>query len=190
MLPCWGGRHAGDIRKKQRRTMVFMKALAACSIAAATVALGACGGSSSSNNTSGGGGGTVDVFSSLPLTGASTAQTKPLVNGIKLALDQAHNKAGQFTVNYTSLDDATAQAGEWDPGQCASNARKAAADSKLVYYMGEFNSGCSEVTIPILNRAGIPQVSPANTYPGLTISYPGVTLAGEPEKYYPTGNRT
>jgi branched-chain amino acid transport system substrate-binding protein len=169
--------------------MVFTKAFAACAVAVAAVAVGACG-SSGSSSSSGGGGGSVDIYSSLPLTGASTAQTKPLVNGIKLALDQAGGKAGQFTVNYTSLDDATAQAGEWDPGQCASNARKAASDPNLVYYIGEFNSGCSEVTIPILNRAGIPQVSPANTYVGLTKSDSGVTAAGEPEKYYPTSNRT
>jgi branched-chain amino acid transport system substrate-binding protein len=169
--------------------MVFTKAFAASAVAVAAVAVGACG-SSSSSSSSGGGGGSVDIYSSLPLTGASTAQTKPLVNGIKLALDQAGGKAGQFTVNYTSLDDATAQAGQWDPGQCASNARKAASDPNLVYYIGEFNSGCSEVTIPILNRAAIPQVSPANTYVGLTKSDSGVTLAGEPEKYYPTGNRT
>jgi branched-chain amino acid transport system substrate-binding protein len=160
-------------------------------VAGASLGVAACGGSSSTTSGGGGGGGgTVSIYSSLPLTGASTAQTKPMVNGIKLALDQAHGKAGQFTVNYTSLDDATAQAGAWDPGQCASNARKAAADADTVYYIGEFNSGCSEVSIPILNNAGIPQVSPANTYVGLTKSAPGVTLPGEPEKYYPTGNRT
>jgi len=95
------------------------------------------------------------------------------VNGIKLALDQAHNQAGDFTVKYTSLDDATAQAGEWDPGQTAADARKAAADPNTVYYIGEFNSGASEVSIPILNNAGIPQVSPANTYVGLTTDEPG-----------------
>ena len=83
----------------------------------------------------------VDIYSSLPLQGASTAQTDPLVNGIKLALSQAGGKAGQCTVNYTSLDDSTAAAGEWDPGQTAANARKAATDPKTVYYIGEFNSG-------------------------------------------------
>jgi branched-chain amino acid transport system substrate-binding protein len=158
-------------------------------VAAASLGVAACGGSSSTTSGGGGGGGTVDIYSSLPLTGASTAQTKPMVNGIKLALDQAHSKAGQFKVSYTSLDDATAQAGAWDPGQCASNARKAAADPNTVYYIGEFNSGCSEVTIPILNNADIPQVSPANTYVGLTTDEPG-SLPGEPEKYYPTGKRT
>ena len=27
-------------------------------------------------------------------------------------------------------------------------------------YIGEFNSGASKISIPILNRAGIPQISP------------------------------
>jgi branched-chain amino acid transport system substrate-binding protein len=120
---------------------------------------------------------------------AVSAQTIPLVNGIKLALAQANNKAGKFTVNYQVLDDSTAAAGKWDPGQTAANARKVAADSKAIYYMGEFNSGASEVSIPILNQAGIPQVSPANTYVGLTTNLPG-SAPGEPTKYYPTGQRT
>jgi branched-chain amino acid transport system substrate-binding protein len=112
-----------------------------------------------------------------------------MVNGMKLALAQANNKAGQFTVNYQSLDDSTAALGKWDPAQCAANARKAASDSKTIIYLGEFNSGCSEVSIPILNEAGIPQVSPANTYIGLTRNLPG-SAPGEPQKYYPTGVRT
>ncbi len=123
------------------------------------------------------------------MQGASSAQTVPLVNGIKLALDQAHGKAGQWTVKYTVLDDSTAAAGKWDPGQTAANARQVASDPKAVYYMGEFNSGASEVSIPILNQAGIPQVSPANTYVGLTTNLPG-SAPGEPQKYYPTGTRT
>jgi branched-chain amino acid transport system substrate-binding protein len=163
-------------------------------LAVSALAVAACGSSNSNTGTSGGSsssgsGGTVDFYSSLPMQGASSAQTIPLVNGIKLALAQANNKAGKFTVNYTVLDDSTAAAGKWDPGQTAANARKVAADTKAVYYMGEFNSGASEVSIPILNQAGIPQVSPANTYVGLTTSLPG-SAPGEPQKYYPTGTRT
>jgi branched-chain amino acid transport system substrate-binding protein len=123
------------------------------------------------------------------MQGASSAQTVPLVNGAKLALSQAGGKAGSFTVNYQVLDDSTASAGKWDPTQTAANARKAAEDPKAVYYIGEFNSGASEVSIPILNQAGIPQVSPANTYVGLTTNEPG-SAPGEPQKYYPTGKRT
>jgi branched-chain amino acid transport system substrate-binding protein len=158
--------------------------------ALAAIALAVVGCSSSSGNgSSGSGTKTIDIYSSLPLQGASTAQTGPLVNGIKLALDQAGGKAGQWTVNYQSLDDSTAAAGKWDPGQTAANARKAATDPKAVYYIGEFNSGASQVSIPILNQGGIPQVSPANTYVGLTTNLPG-SAPGEPQKYYPTGNRT
>ena len=172
-----------------------MRRTTAIAAMAAVVALGAAACSSSSSSSSGGSspsssGGTVDIYSSLPLQGASSAQTGPMVNGIKLALSQAGNKAGQWTVNYQSLDDSTAAAGQWDAGQTAADARKAASDPKAVYYIGEFNSGASEVSIPILNQAGIPQVSPANTYVGLTTDVTGVSAPGEPQKYYPTGKRT
>jgi branched-chain amino acid transport system substrate-binding protein len=167
------------------------KLMTGCAVVSSAVALAACGGSSSSTSTvttirvSK----TVDIYSSLPLHGASRAQTETLVNGIRLALSQAGGKAGQFTVNYQSLDDSTAAAGAWDPNRTAANARKAAADSRTIYYIGEFNSGASEVSIPILNQAGIPQVSPANTSVGLTTNEPG-SAVGEPGKYYPTGMRT
>jgi branched-chain amino acid transport system substrate-binding protein len=176
------------------------KAMRGCLVVGSVVAISACGSSSSSSSSSssatssaaasgGSSSKTVDMYSSLPLQGASSAQTGPLVNGIKLALSEAGNKAGPWTVNYQSLDDSTAAAGQWDPSQTAANARKAAADPKAVYYIGEFNSGASEVSIPILNEGGIPQVSPANTYVGLTTNEPG-SAPGEPQKYYPTGTRT
>jgi branched-chain amino acid transport system substrate-binding protein len=173
---------------------VLTKATSACLAVGCVVAVAACGSSSSSSasktsSSSSSSGKAVDIYSSLPLQGASTAQTDPMVNGIKLALAQAGDKAGQWTVNYQSLDDSTAAAGKWDPSQCAANARKAASDPKTVLYLGEFNSGCSEVSIPILNQAGVPQVSPANTYVGLTTNLPG-SAPGEPQKYYPTGTRT
>jgi branched-chain amino acid transport system substrate-binding protein len=177
--------------------MSFGKAIRVCLVAGSLAAVTACGSSSKSSSSSGssaaaggGGGGssTVDIYSSLPLQGASTSQTGPLVNGMKLALSQAGNKAGKYAVKFTSLDDSTAAAGKWDPGQTAANARKVAADPKAVYYIGEFNSGASEISIPILNQAGVPIVSPANTYVGLTTNLPS-SAPGEPQKYYPTGKR-
>jgi branched-chain amino acid transport system substrate-binding protein len=169
------------------------RAVTGCLLAVSVVALAACGSSSKTSSTTGAaapsGSKTIDIYSSLPLLGASTAQTIPLVNGIKLALAQAHDKAGPFTVKYTSLNDATAAKGAYDLGQCAADGRTAASDSKAVAYLGEFNSGCTEVSLPILNKAGIPMISPANTYVGLTTNEPG-SAPGEPQKYYPTGTRT
>ena len=88
-----------------------------------------------------------------------------------------------------SLDDSTAQAGSWTPEATSANALKAAQDDSTAVYIGEFNSGAAKVSIPILNEAGIPMISPANTYVGLTTDDPG-SEPGEPDKYYPTGKRT
>jgi len=156
----------------------------------ALVILAGCGSSNKKSTKPSSSSKTIDIYSSLPLQGSSNAQTIPMVNGIKLALSLAHDKAGPWTVNYQSLDDSTAAAGGYDVTQTAADARKAVADPKTVYYIGEFNSGASEVSIPILNEAGIPQVSPANTYVGLTVAIKGASAAGEPGKYYPTGKRT
>jgi branched-chain amino acid transport system substrate-binding protein len=181
--------------------LVRGKALTGLLVSGSVLALAACGSSSSSSSSSASssssgssassGGKVVDIYSSLPLQGAVSATTDDVVNGEKLALSQAGGKAGQFTVNFQSLDDSTATsaATTCDVTQSAANARKAATDPKTVYYIGEFNSGCSKVTIPINNQAGIPQVSPANTYVGLTTNDPG-SAPGEPQKYYPTGKRT
>jgi branched-chain amino acid transport system substrate-binding protein len=165
-----------------------------CLVAALAMGVGACG---DDDDEGGGGGGgdtggeakTLKIYSSLPLQGASRPQTTALVNGIKLALEQAGNKAGDYTVQYESLDDSTAQAGSWTPEATTSNARKAAQDDATGVYIGEFNSGASAVSIPILNEGGVPQISPANTAVGLTSDEPGAN-PGEPDKYYPTGART
>src|SRR5688500_6618651 len=146
------------------------------------------GGSGSSAESGGGEGGTVNVYSSLPLQGASRPQTTAMVQGIRLALKQAGNKAGSISVKYESLDDSTAQAGTWTPEATSANARKVAQDDKAGAYIGEFNSGASAISMPILNEGGVPQISPANTAVGLTTDEPGADK-GEPDKYYPTGNR-
>ncbi len=132
---------------------------------------------------------TLDVYSSMPFRGPERSIGVAILNGTKLALQQAGGRVGAWTVDYISLDSSTAAGRAWDPGQCAANARRAASDPSAVYYIGELNSGCSEVSIPILNEAGIPQVSPSNSYDGLTAAAPG-TAPGEPDRYYPTGKRT
>ena len=141
----------------------------------------------------GGGGGeegsSATIYSSLPLQGASRTQSEDVIRGIELALKQAGGKAAGCTIDYQSLDDATAAAGKWDAGQTKANARKAAQDDSVIAYIGEFNSGASANSIPTTNEAGILQVSPSNTALGLTKSGEGAE-PGEPDKYYPTGNRT
>jgi branched-chain amino acid transport system substrate-binding protein len=155
------------------------------------VGVAACGGGGGGGNTSAStaSGNALTIYSSFPLQGASKPQSDALVNGIKLALKQAGGKAGKYTITYKSLDDSTATAGKWDAGQVSTDARTAAQDKNTILYLGEFNSGASAISIPILNRAGIGQISPSNTAVGLTSNAAGAT-PGEPDKYYPTGKRT
>ena len=132
---------------------------------------------------------TLTIYSSLPLQGAAREQNVAIVEGAELALEQAGGRAGDFDIKYTSLDDSTAQAGGWEPGAVSANARKATQDDSAIAYIGEFNSGATALSLPVLNEAGLLQVSPGNTAVGITSDAPGAD-AGEPDKYYPTGQRT
>jgi branched-chain amino acid transport system substrate-binding protein len=150
----------------------------------ALIAIG-CGGGGSGGS-GGGGGPTAKIVSDLPRQGANRAQTTTMVNAINLAIDERNGKAGDIKIEYESLDDATAQAGQWDAAKCAENAQSAAQDDQIIGWIGPFNSGCAAVEIPILNEAGLAMISPANTYTGLTKPTPDKS---EPDKYYPTGER-
>jgi branched-chain amino acid transport system substrate-binding protein len=166
--------------------------IGAC-MSVALVAAG-CGSSSSSSSggTSGSGGvsGTnLTIYSSLPLQGANRPNSVATNQGSQLALAAVGGKIGKYTITFKPLDDSTAQAGKWDPGQTTSDAHTAVNDSSTIGYLGEFNSGASAISIPILNLAGVPQISPSNTAVGLTSNAAGAT-PGEPQKYYPTGKRT
>jgi branched-chain amino acid transport system substrate-binding protein len=107
-------------------------------------------------------------------------------NAIKMAFNEVGNKIGNANIVYQDMDDATAAKGEWDAAQEASNANQAIADPDVVAYIGTFNSGAAEVSVPILCAANMGMISPANTYPGLTKKVEGVA-ANEPDVYYPNG---
>jgi branched-chain amino acid transport system substrate-binding protein len=161
-------------------------------VPALAVGVAACGDdkSDTGGGTASSGSKNLTIYSSLPLQGTSRGQSQAVINGEKLALDEVGGKVGDFTIKYVSLDDSTAQnPGTADEGKTAQNARQAIRDKNTIFYLGEFNSGGTKVSLPILNKAGIPQISPSNTYIGLTTDEPG-SEPGEPDKYYPTGKRT
>jgi branched-chain amino acid transport system substrate-binding protein len=132
---------------------------------------------------------TVTVYSSLPLRGVDSERARAVERGTRLALEEAGGQAGSFNVRYRSLDDSTRRAGTWHPYRESRNARWTASDENAVAYIGAFNSGATALSLPILNEVGVLQVSPTNTVSGLTRDEPG-TGPGDPEKYYPAGERT
>lgn len=161
--------------------------LCLAALAAAAVAVAGCGGvsiSGASEVT----GNQLAVYSSLPLQGPLAEISEQTVNGERLALAQSGGRIGQFTVGYVSLDDSNPTNGRLDPGVTATNAKMAAQDTSTIAYIGEYNSAATAVSLPLINAAGILQVSPASPYVGLTSSLD----AGqdEPQRFYPSGRRT
>jgi branched-chain amino acid transport system substrate-binding protein len=130
----------------------------------------------------------IHVYSSLPLEGSNLSDNSVMVAEIKAVLDG--QKVGNFTIKYTSLDDASpAKGGDWDGAVEQSNANQAANDPDAMVYIGTYNSGAAKLSIPVLNSACLVMFSPANSYPGLTKAVEGVTAPGEPDLYYTNGYR-
>ncbi|HZO59768.1 MAG TPA: branched-chain amino acid ABC transporter substrate-binding protein [Solirubrobacterales bacterium] len=169
------------------RTLVTALLVLACLAAATFVA---CGDEQSRSGRVPGD--TLTIFSSLPLQGPHADQAQSVVNAEKLALREAGGRVGDFKINFASADDATAGGDRvgWDPDKTAENARKAVENTRTIAYIGDFESGATAISLPITNEAGFAQVSPASTAIGLTKVVPGAVEAGEPDKFYPSGDRS
>jgi branched-chain amino acid transport system substrate-binding protein len=82
------------------------------------------------------------------------ANIKGMVKGVRFEVD--------------SLDDGTATAGQYDPVQAATNARKFAADRHVVGIIGPQMSGAAKAMTPILSAADLVMITPSATNPDLT----------------------
>jgi branched-chain amino acid transport system substrate-binding protein len=174
------------LRWARRRTVVLRAAIAAI----AGAGLAGCG--SSSHRAPPGNrvrGDDLTVYASLPYSGPSGASGEAALGGARMALEAIGGRIGRYRIMLRTLNDATVARGGWDPGQTSANARQAIRDRTTIAYFGDLNSGATAVSIPVLSRAGVPQVSPASTAVGLTQGGDEAS-PGEPQKYYPTGLRT
>lgn len=128
--------------------------------------------------------GTITLASSLPRTGGSKTQTDSITNAIRMAIADMNGRVGNATINYVDMDDATVVKGNWDGAAEAANANLSINDPDVMVYLGPLNSGAAAVSIPILCKAGLAMISPANSYPGLTKRLPIGTQPLEPDVYY------
>jgi branched-chain amino acid transport system substrate-binding protein len=92
---------------------------------------------------------------SVPLEGPTGEAGGDAAEAVRLAVEDAGSP-----VDLVVLD-----AG---PGPCGrhvrANAERAAADGDVVAYLGEFHSAATEVSLPVLEAAGVPHVSFSNTF--------------------------
>src|SRR4026209_1751249 len=129
--------------------------------------------------------GKLRLYTSWPMQGAMLPEGTGMKKGVHLAVADAGGAVAGFCLEVVNLDDASPQTGKWDGAVEAENANKAVGDPLAIVYIGTYNSGAAKVSIPITNRAHMAQVTPANTYPGLTKKRGAAP--GEPEIYRPGG---
>jgi branched-chain amino acid transport system substrate-binding protein len=128
--------------------------------------------------------GVIKLYTSWPMQGAMIPEGTAMKRAVDLAVEHAGGMVAEYKIEVVNLDDASPVTGSWDGTTEAENAQKAVADADAMVYIGTYNSGAAKVSMPITNKAGMAQVTPANTYPGLT--KPG-HAPGEPGIYRPTG---
>jgi branched-chain amino acid transport system substrate-binding protein len=129
--------------------------------------------------------GKLRLYTSWPMQGAMIPEGTGMKNGVDLAVAEAGGAVAGFCLEVVNLDDASPQTGKWDGAVEAENANKAVGDPLAIVYIGTYNSGAAKVSIPITNRAHLAQITPANTYPGLTKKRGAAP--GEPDIYRPGG---
>ncbi|MBI3325358.1 MAG: branched-chain amino acid ABC transporter substrate-binding protein, partial [Nitrospinae bacterium] len=128
--------------------------------------------------------GVMKLYTSWPMQGAMIPEGTAMKRAVDLAVEHAGGMLAGYKIEVVNLDDASPVTGSWDGTIEAENAQKAVADRDAMVYLATYNSGAAKVSMPITNKAGMAQVTPANTYPGL--SKPG-HAPGEPGIYRPTG---
>ncbi len=128
--------------------------------------------------------GVIKLYTSWPMQGAMIPEGTAMKRAVDLAVEHAGSMVAGYKIEVVNLDDASPVTGSWDGTVEAENAQKAIADADGMVYVATYNSGAAKVSMPITNKAGMAQVTVANTYPGLT--KPG-NAPGEPGIYRPTG---
>lgn len=113
---------------------------------------------------------TITVGINLPFTGADADSAERIKDGALLAIEDANAKGGVagYRIEVMLLDDGTATAGQYDPAQAATNARKMVADASVVAAIGPEMSGSGKAMSPILSAGDLATITPASTNPDIT----------------------
>ena len=136
-----------------------------------------------SRESGGGGGGSAKKTAKIgviaPLTGPLSALGLGIKNSVDLAVKQANQKGAVsgYTLVLDAQDDAAT------PATGANAANKLASDDTLAGVVGTLNSSVAQQVAPVLSKASIAQISPANTNPTLTR---GQDWATSPARVWPT----
>ncbi|MDO8184814.1 branched-chain amino acid ABC transporter substrate-binding protein [Conexibacter sp. JD483] len=150
---------------------------------AASLVVAGCGDGGDPAETATVAGPTLTIYTSMPFEGPDSAAARDVLRGEQLALREAGGRVGRYGVELVPLDAATEKENRWDPAQISENARRAAKDDSAIGYIGEFHSGSSAISIPLLNEVGLLEISPTDSAEALTQRT--LAVPDSPVKYYP-----
>jgi branched-chain amino acid transport system substrate-binding protein len=125
----------------------------------------------------------VTVYSSLP--DPARGVSRDMVDAEKLAILQAHGRAGDVGVNFFSVDEGAPGAGS-PPQVAGAAAEQVIRDPQVIAAIGALRSDTALTMVPLFNAAGVLLVSPGAGYPGFTEP----VSPGEPERWFPSGHQT
>lgn len=128
------------------------------------------GGGTSGNGTSGGDKGEIKIGVEMPLSGTEGSQGKPILNGVRFAVQKAGGSIKGYKLTVADYDDAVN--GVHDPQKGAQNVTAMAGDPKVLAFVGPLNSNVAKNEIPIASDAHLGMISPANTGICLTKDQP------------------
>jgi branched-chain amino acid transport system substrate-binding protein len=131
----------------------------------------------------------VKIVAALPMQGARRGDMQGLERAMRMALEERSAGLAGTTVSLDLADDSYRGQGAWDPRRELELARRVAADPAVVAYVGPLSSSAARLVVPVLNQAGLLEIGPTTSYPGLTHAAPG-SAPGEPDAFYPTGQRS
>ena len=111
----------------------------------------------------------IKVGIDLSLTGADAESATRILHGAQMAFDDANAKheIPGYELRVITYDDGTATAGQYDPAQAATNARKMIADG-VVAAVGPMMSGAGKAMAPILSEGDLATITPSSTNPDIT----------------------
>jgi branched-chain amino acid transport system substrate-binding protein len=160
---------------------------AGAAVLLASMSLAACGSTSNAGN---GDIKNIIIGTDLPVSGADAGVALPCQNGIDLAISEAQLPKG-YTVTFDNKNDEGTSGADQNIGK--TNIEDLVQNSNVVGVVGPFNSGVAVAEIPVINAAGLTEISPSNTNPGLTksqfaaangINFALLHPAGKPEAYF------
>jgi len=112
----------------------------------------------------------VKVGINLSFTGADATSASRIANGAILAFEEAdkYHEVPGITFDLEKYDDGSATAGQYDPAQAATNARKMVSDDTVVAAIGPQMSGSGKAMAPILSQGDLATITPSSTNPDIT----------------------